>query len=46
MKTEYDVVIAGGGIAGLTCAAYLCRSGIRTLLAEKNEKTGGLVNTF
>ena len=46
MKTEYDVVIAGGGIAGLTCAAYLCRSGIRTLLVEKNDKPGGLVNTF
>ena len=46
MKAEYDAVVAGGGIAGLTCAAYLCRSGIHTLLVEKNEKPGGLVNTF
>ncbi len=46
MKAEYDVIVAGGGIAGLTSAAYLCRSGIRTLLIEKEEKPGGLVNTF
>lgn len=46
MMGEYDAIVVGGGIAGLTSAAYLCRSGVRTLLIEKNEKTGGLVNTF
>lgn len=46
MREEYDAIVVGGGIAGLTSAAYLCRSGLRTLLIEKNEKTGGLVNTF
>ncbi|NLO39056.1 MAG: NAD(P)/FAD-dependent oxidoreductase [Ruminiclostridium sp.] len=46
MKTEYDAIVVGGGIAGLTSAAYLSRSGARTLLVEKREKTGGLVNTF
>ena len=46
MKERYDVVVVGGGIAGLTSAAYLCRTGINTLLVEKQEKLGGLVSTF
>lgn len=43
---KYDVIIVGGGIAGLTSAAYLSKEGIQVLLIEKGEKTGGLVNTF
>lgn len=46
MIMEYDAIIVGGGMAGLTSAAYLCRYGYRTLLLEKGKKTGGLVNTF
>lgn len=33
-------------MAGLTSAAYLCREQFDVLLIEKNNKTGGLVNTF
>lgn len=46
MSKKYDAIVAGGGLAGLTSAAYLCRSGYRTLLCEKRQKTGGLVDTF
>ena len=46
MIKEYDVIIAGGGIAGLTCAAFLCRQGHRPLLLEKGDGTGGLIKTF
>ena len=46
MNKEYDAIVVGGGMAGLTSAAYLCRAGVRTLLVEKGEKPGGLVNTF
>lgn len=46
MIREYDAIVVGGGLAGLTSAAYLCRHGYRTLLCEKAHKTGGLVNTF
>ncbi len=45
MKT-YDAIVVGGGMAGLTAATYLARAGRSTLLLEKNEKCGGLVNTF
>lgn len=46
MNKEFDAIVVGGGLAGLTSAAYLCRYGYRTLLCEKSHKTGGLVNTF
>lgn len=46
MSERYDVLVAGGGAAGLTAAAFCARAGLSTLLCEKGEKTGGLVNTF
>jgi Phytoene dehydrogenase and related proteins len=42
----WDVIVVGGGIAGLTSAAYASRSRLKVLLLEKNEKCGGLVNSF
>lgn len=41
-----DAVVVGGGIAGLTAAAYLSRAGYSTLLLEKESNCGGLVNSF
>jgi phytoene dehydrogenase-like protein len=41
-----DILIIGGGIAGLTAASYLSQAGFNTLLCEKEKKTGGLVNSF
>lgn len=43
---EYDAIVVGGGIAGLTAAAYLSKSGLRTLLCEKESSCGGLVSSF
>jgi len=43
---DYDTVVVGGGIAGLTAATYLARKGQRVLLVEKNSELGGLVSTF
>lgn len=42
----YDIVIAGGGIAGLTAACYAARAGRSTLLLERAGKTGGLAADF
>ncbi len=42
----YDVIIVGGGAAGLTAAAFLAQSGHTTLLLEKQPYCGGLVNSF
>lgn len=43
---HYDTIIVGGGIAGLTSAAFLARAGKKIILIEKNEEFGGLVNSF
>ncbi len=42
----YDTIVVGGGIAGLTAAAYLSKKDQKVLLIEKNRECGGLVNTF
>jgi phytoene dehydrogenase-like protein len=44
--STYDAVVVGGGMAGLTSATYLARSGKKVVLIEKNNETGGLVNSF
>jgi all-trans-retinol 13,14-reductase len=43
--TRHDVAVVGGGMAGLTAAAYLARAGARVRLYEKEPKIGGLVTT-
>ena len=43
---DVDVIIVGGGIAGLISAAYLSKAGYTTLLCEKELACGGLVNSF
>ncbi len=43
---KYDVIVVGGGIAGLTSCAYLCRAGFKVLLCEKEKEVGGLVKSF
>jgi phytoene dehydrogenase-like protein len=45
-EKKYHSIVVGGGIAGLTCAAYLTREGRNVLLVEKNRECGGLVNSF
>jgi phytoene dehydrogenase-like protein len=44
--TKYDAIVVGGGIAGLTAAAYLAKAGKSVILFEKQSKVGGLVQTF
>ncbi len=41
-----DVLVVGGGMAGLTAAAYCAQAGKSVVLFEKGEVPGGLVNTF
>ncbi len=43
---KFDTVVVGGGIAGLTSAAYISRAGRSVILFEKQDRVGGLVHTF
>ncbi len=42
----YDIVIAGGGLGGLTAANRLARAGWKVLLAEQHIQLGGLATFF
>lgn len=41
-KESYDVIVVGGGIAGISAAVSAARSGAKTLLVEKQTNLGGL----
>lgn len=43
---EYDVVVIGAGIAGLTCAAFLARSGKKVKVLEQHYVPGGCCTSF
>ena len=43
---EYDVVVIGSGLAGMTSANILGRAGYRVLLSEQHYKLGGLATWF
>lgn len=43
---KYDVVIIGGGLSGLTTAAFLCQAGKKVILCEKEAHVGGLLGSF
>jgi len=45
MGSPFDAIVIGGGHNGLVAAAYLARSGARTLVLEARDTTGGAATT-
>jgi hypothetical protein len=45
MAQAYDAVIVEAGHNGLTCACYLARAGLRTLVLDQYHTVGGLATT-
>jgi phytoene dehydrogenase-like protein len=43
---QYDVIIIGGGLGGLTAGAKLTREGKKVLLLEQHDRPGGCATTF
>jgi phytoene dehydrogenase-like protein len=46
MSDQYDVIVIGAGLGGLTAAATLAKAGCRTLLIERNLSVGGAASTY
>ena len=42
----WDVIVVGGGIAGMTCAVGTSAEGLRVLLLEREEVLGGRARSF
>lgn len=45
-RSEYDAIVIGAGIGGLTCANLLAKNGFRTLVLEQHSKPGGYVTSY
>lgn len=46
LAAEYDVILIGAGIGGLSCGAYLAKGGAKVLIAERHSLPGGLCSFF
>ena len=46
IKTEFDVIIIGSGVGGLSCAASLAMCNYKVLVLEKNKFLGGTMSAF
>ena len=45
MSNKYDIVIVGGGTAGVSCAWNAGRLGLKTLIIERNSFLGGSITS-
>jgi all-trans-retinol 13,14-reductase len=45
-KNEFDAIIIGAGLGGLSCGAAFARQGFKPLVLEQHTKPGGYATTF
>ncbi|WP_149361055.1 phytoene desaturase family protein [Lolliginicoccus suaedae] len=46
MRTDWDAIVIGSGMGGMTAAAYLAANGKRTLVLEQGDVLGGCTHVF
>ncbi len=46
MGTDYDAVIIGAGMGGLSCGTLLAKEGLSVLICEQSSKPGGYCRNF
>ncbi len=45
-RSDWDAIVVGSGLGGLTTAAYLATNGLRTLVLEKHYVARGNAHVF
>jgi all-trans-retinol 13,14-reductase len=45
-REDYDVIVIGSGLGGLSCAAAFARQGFKPLVIEQHDKPGGFATAF
>jgi phytoene dehydrogenase-like protein len=45
-ENQFDAIVIGAGLGGLSCAAAFARQGFKPLILEKHDKPGGYATTF
>jgi phytoene dehydrogenase-like protein len=45
-KTQYDAIVIGAGLAGLSCAAHLAKAGKKVVILEQQSRPGGYWTSF
>jgi len=45
-QADYDVIIIGGGMSGLSAGAHLVSNNLKVLLLEQHDKVGGCTTSF
>ena len=46
LSPQYDAIIIGSGLGGLTCGAFLAKAGMKVLVLEQHRKIGGYAHSF
>jgi len=45
-EADYDVIVIGGGLGGLSAGAHLAKNGLKVLVLEQHHKVGGCATNF
>lgn len=45
-EDEFDVIVIGAGVGGLSCAALTAKYGMKTLCVEAHDTAGGVAHSF
>jgi phytoene dehydrogenase-like protein len=45
-QTDYDAIVIGAGMGGLSAAAHLANGGMKVLVLEQHHKVGGMTTSF